>query len=770
MIIEAVQFGASLLMHFSKLVRRQGLGTYLAFSFSIASILLTLILLVVIDVIVTKQVRRDIGTNLAELAALMSSRLDRSMFERYREVQLMAERISASDQPGKFNTEDQRDLKALQRTYPYYAGIGVTNEAGKVLASTKGMLYSSDVSARPWFKNALKGIFVSDVHEAKQLVPLLPNSSNEPSRFVDVAFPYGRDGSASGVLGAHLSLEWAQDIRRSIVEAVPREHDVDALIVAMDNSVLLGPPDLQGVTLKLASLDDGSAGKSGSSLETWPDGRQYLVGFSRSAGYKDYPGIGWKVLVRQESGVAYQPVKQLQMQVLWIGLVVATMFSLLGLWASRFITRPLADLSDAAKRIEAGQPAEIEQTDAVYREVTTLGESLNSLIRNLQRKEHSLREMNASLENRVLERTADLTRALEAVQSSENRVRTIIESARAFVGIDFEGRITDWNGEAEKMLGWTRAEIIGQSMSLIIPARFQASVMPALREAASTGTSGLINTNLERIVISRNGREIPVEVRIGLINNDALQLFSVFLHDISERRHMERLKGEFISTASHELRTPLTAIYASLDMLQSGMAGELPPDVMDLLSVSHKSAQRLVRLINDVLDVEKIESGGMSYQFSAQPLLALVQQAITSTQAYADEYKVRIDLVAKPGNDLVNVDADRIVQVVVNLLSNAAKFSPSGGAVVMVRLAPFDGVIRLSVSDAGPGIPLEFQDRVFQRFAQADSSDRRQKGGTGLGLNICKSIIAAHHGTIEFVSFPGKGSEFYFELPLVAQT
>ena len=756
-------------MNFSKSVHRYGLGTYLAFSFSIASILLTLILLVVIDVTVTKQVRSDIGTNLAELAAHMSSRLDRSMFERYREVQLMAERISASDRPGKFGAEGQRELDALQRTYPYYAWIAMTNEAGKVLASTGRVLFNADVSNRPWFKNALRGVFVGDVHESKLRAAPLPNSSEEPLRFVDIAFPYGYGGNESGVLGAYLSAEWAREIRRSIVEAVPREQKVDALIVSIDNSVLLGPQDLQGRTLELSSLDDRAAGKKGYSLETWPDGRQYLVGYSRSAGYKDYLGVGWKVLVRQESGFAYQPVKQLQMRVLLIGLFVATMFSLLGLWASRFITRPLADLSDAAKRIEAGQPAEIEQTDALYREVTALGESLNSLIRNLQEKEHSLRELNTSLENRVQERTAELTQALAAVKSSEIRVRTIIESARAFVGIDFNACITDWNEEAEKMLGWNRTEVIGQSMNLIIPARFQASLMSALSEAASTGASSQINTNLERIVVSRDGREIPVEVRIGLINNDDLQLFSVFLHDVSERRHMERLKGEFISTASHELRTPLTAIYASIDMLRSGMAGELPPDAMDLLDVSHKSAQRLVRLINDVLDVEKIESGGMSYQFSAQPLLALVQQAITSIQAYADEFNVRIELVAEPCNDLVNVDADRIVQVIVNLLSNAAKFSPAGGAVVTVRLAPRGSVIRLLVTDTGSGIPLEFQERVFQRFAQADSSDRRQKGGTGLGLNICKTIIDAHHGTIEFSSFPGKGTEFYFDLPLVAQ-
>ena len=257
-----------------------------------------------------------------------------------------------------------------------------------------------------------------------------------------------------------------------------------------------------------------------------------------------------------------------------------------------------------------------------------------------------------------------------------------------------------------------------------------------------------------------------MEVRIGLVNDKKLKFVSAFLHDISERKQVERMKSEFISTASHELRTPLTAIYASLDMLNSGMAGELPPDAKALLGISYRSAERLVRLINDVLDVEKIESRNMTYHMVVQPVLPLVEQSIRAMQSYADQYEVKFELVCKSSDEIhVLLDADRVIQVMVNLLSNAAKFSPRVEAVVTVSLQRLAASVREMVADSGSGIPENFRSRIFQRFAQADSSDRRQKGGTGLGLNICKSIIEARGGKIDFVSVPGKGSVFFFDFP-----
>lgn len=236
--------------------------------------------------------------------------------------------------------------------------------------------------------------------------------------------------------------------------------------------------------------------------------------------------------------------------------------------------------------------------------------------------------------------------------------------------------------------------------------------------------------------------------------------------DITERRHMERLKSEFVSTVTHELRTPMTSIHGALSLLASGVAGPMPEGAQELIKRSHQSSDRLVRLVNDVLDVERIESRLMRYSMTAQPLAPLVDQAIDSTRAYADEHGVEFDLQAHSDDVRVLADADRIVQVVVNLLSNAVKFAGPSKR-VSIRTAATGLGVRVSVIDDGAGIPESFRPRIFERFSQADSSDRRQKGGTGLGLNICRSIIDEHGGRIDYISILGEGSEFYFELPIV---
>lgn len=236
--------------------------------------------------------------------------------------------------------------------------------------------------------------------------------------------------------------------------------------------------------------------------------------------------------------------------------------------------------------------------------------------------------------------------------------------------------------------------------------------------------------------------------------------------DISERRKTERLKSEFISTVSHELRTPLAAIYGSLKLLTGGVAGTLPAPAQNLLLVSIRNSERLVKLINDILDLEKLQAGSMKLDRSDLPLRPVLEHALESTRPYGEPYQVSFEMVPWEGELVVNMDPDRITQVVVNLLSNAAKFSKPGG-VVRVEVRRSEDHVRVSVIDQGEGIPEEFRERIFSRFSQADGSDTRQKGGTGLGLSICKSLVEQHGGRIDYRSEVGKGTEFYFELPLV---
>lgn len=232
-----------------------------------------------------------------------------------------------------------------------------------------------------------------------------------------------------------------------------------------------------------------------------------------------------------------------------------------------------------------------------------------------------------------------------------------------------------------------------------------------------------------------------------------------------ERERMERLKDEFISVVSHELRTPLTSIHGSLGLLMTGLPGDLPPKAKQLLDVAHRNSQRLVRLVGDILDLQKIESGTMPFEEHPIELGAFLEQAIEANQAYGNQLGVSFVLAGAPAGLWVRGDMDRLMQVAANLLSNAAKFSPAQEPVVIAaqrrgRLA------RVTVTDRGPGISAEFQPRVFQRFAQADSSSTREKGGTGLGLSISKAIMERMGGCIGFNTASGTGTTFYIELPI----
>ena len=230
-----------------------------------------------------------------------------------------------------------------------------------------------------------------------------------------------------------------------------------------------------------------------------------------------------------------------------------------------------------------------------------------------------------------------------------------------------------------------------------------------------------------------------------------------------------RIMDEFVATVSHELRTPLTSIAASLGLLAGGKGGALPAAASRLITIAHANTQRLVRLTNDILDIGKIDAGMMTFILAPVDLRAVAQQAIEANRAFANEHATSIRLVAGSASCVVRADADRLTQVVANLLSNAVKFSPPG-AEVAVMIERHGGMGRITVRDRGVGIPEEFKSRIFEKFAQADSSDTRQKGGTGLGLSIVQKIVAQHGGDVGFAAAPGGGTIFHVDIPLWSKT
>jgi signal transduction histidine kinase len=247
----------------------------------------------------------------------------------------------------------------------------------------------------------------------------------------------------------------------------------------------------------------------------------------------------------------------------------------------------------------------------------------------------------------------------------------------------------------------------------------------------------------------------------------------VVLRDITDSKAIERMKAEFVATVSHELRTPITSIRGSLGLIAGGVTGPLTDKTRNLVEIALRNSDRLARLINDLLDIEKMESGKMQFDMAQQPLIALIEQAIEANSGYAQSFNVRYALQPSP-NMLVTIDSFRLLQVMSNLLSNAAKFSlpQSTVEIAVIDRTAMNGarIARVQVTDRGAGIPEEFRSRIFQKFSQADSSDARAKSGTGLGLAICKAIIEQMGGQIGYETQAGVGSTFYFDLPATAIT
>lgn len=326
---------------------------------------------------------------------------------------------------------------------------------------------------------------------------------------------------------------------------------------------------------------------------------------------------------------------------------------------------------------------------------------------------------------------------------------------------DVDERCLHVNQMFQKITGYSTEAMAGEAWSKGIHPDDLAEVLVKWQDALEHGRTFVAECHFVR----SDGSTTWVSYKAAAMQNDGYLLGYVgTLEDISARKNVERMKNEFVSTVSHELRTPLTSIMGSLGLLAGGVSGEIPSQAKTLVEIARKNSERLVRLINDILDIEKIESGRMHFDLQPRELQPLVEHSITANLAYGDQYNVSF-IIAEPLPDAwAQVDTDSMMQVMTNLLSNAAKYSPHGGK-VEVRLARENGMIRLSVTDHGPGMPASFHDKVFEKFSQADASDSRQKGGTGLGLSITKAIVEAMGGHIGFTTAEGVGATFYFDLP-----
>lgn len=561
--------------------KRFGLGTYLAVMIGSLIVTLTVVLIAIVDWRSSADLKEVIGRDLAELAFQTTDKLDRGLFERYREVQLLAERDLLAD-PKVSNDAKREQLALMQKTYPSYAWIGVTDLHGTVLVATGALLEGVEVSKRPWFGDAYKGNFLHDVHEAVLLAKLLPKNGNELQRFFDIAFPYrDADGQFAGVLATHLSWEWAKEVQASVLRPLAKRSKADTVIVSNKGNVLLGPAELMGKRLNVGSFSAALKNKNGYTVEQWDDGKKYLVGYSRTEGYLSYPGLGWTVLVRQPLEQAYQPAARLQTTILLIGLSGAVLFAAIGYLAARAITAPVRAIARAASALEAGEVRSMKLQANQYHEISSLAGSLNSLMRKLAHKESKLRKMNATLEQRVSERTAELAKAVraleldqaqrakaeQALRASEQRLGTITDNMpTAILYVDRERRFQFANKTFLRYRGYTREALLGKTVAEVLGEGGGGyGEMEAYIARALAGERLVFETERTRDGVTR----YLEQTYIPDAANGTVQGFYVMVQDITDRK---KAQLHFEHHATHDALTGLPNRRAFMERLGQALA------------------------------------------------------------------------------------------------------------------------------------------------------------------------------------------------------
>jgi PAS domain S-box-containing protein len=359
----------------------------------------------------------------------------------------------------------------------------------------------------------------------------------------------------------------------------------------------------------------------------------------------------------------------------------------------------------------------------------------------------------------------------DEVNKEKAYIENLVDNAGdAIISTDAEDRILTWNHGAEVIFGYSKEETIGQSLAILLTSRLKAELEEIRNKVRLTG----VLRNLEVRRMRKDGIIIETSLAVSPIRDKDDNVIG-FLHlarDITEKKRYEQrlkeldqMKSAFVSNVSHELRTPLTAIKASADNMLDRLLGDLNEKQVGYLTRIKSNTDRLARLINDLLDLSTIEAGKINLRLMNLPLVALVREATESLRPVATEKLIRLRVVSADPRAIAWADRDKVIQVLMNLIGNALKFTPLRGKVTVAVTRNDPAWMQISVADSGPGIPVEEVNNVFGRFYQIDQAGKQKTQGTGLGLAISKALVEMHGGKIWVESELGKGSAFCFTLP-----
>ncbi|WP_165814827.1 ATP-binding protein [Labrenzia sp. 011] len=445
--------------------------------------------------------------------------------------------------------------------------------------------------------------------------------------------------------------------------------------------------------------------------------------------------LGVVVVVPNE--VWYAASTQNRNEVLLVGFLVILCSVLLAVVVVRSMMQPLSDLAEAVRL--SGDEDSLEHLP------TWRNDEIGKLASAIQKRNSDLVE-------------------------SRTRASAIVNNVvDGLVLIDGFGMIEQFNPSCERMFGYSASEAIGCNIKILMKPE-DAGAHDGYLQLYRDGLGGKsFDTTRELEAVDKSGRVFPIELSINAVKLNGATKFSGVIRDIGQRKEIDRMRKEFVSTVSHELRTPLTSIRGSLTLIDMLAPEDMPPKVFQLIGMARKNTERLIQLVNEILDFEKLRANKTKFELSVMDLNDEIEKALELNQGYADDAGIQLEAERAATAISVSVEATKFQQIMSNLISNAVKFSQKGQKVtIRTMISKRNG--RIEVVDKGVGIDENFRKHIFQAFSQADGSATRSEGGTGLGLNISKSFVEGMHGQIGFESELGTGTTFWVEFPLQAST
>lgn len=610
-------------------------------------------------------------------------------------------------------------------------------------------------------------------------------------------------GEVAGMIGGALQWSRIEALINEVHREVIREYDNEArfMIVSANGKFIYhwNPTktvrllrDDQGQLVKNATGDSVAVSNNITDepyLEIAKTGAAMLKGESGITSFFDdelkldaylvYAPIGktgYSVGLVLPQHLVTQPVAGLRGVFFTITLFVVAFVALSAPIISRQFINPISKLSRLTQRVANGNltlRAPVERSD----EIGILSRAFNEMIEKLELRESELRGAHLQLQTSIVEKTARLHEEVANKEAIQTQLEIECERAQRYLDVANvmllvlrpDQSIELINRKGCELIGYDDAELIGKNwFDQCAP----LDVRDTLRGEFVSVVNGRarVSPHDESNIIDREGNRRLIAWRNSEVRDSDGRLVSIISsgEDITEKSRVDQMKRDFVSVVSHELRTPLTSIRGALRLFSTVSTIQLTPEAAHLLDIANRNVERLSLLINDILDIDKIESGRMKLDFQSLNISPLVKQSIESNRAYGHQFGVSFVLNDKCRDAKANVDGAQFQQVMSNLLSNAAKFSPPNKPIA-VDVERAGNKVRVSVKNDGPGIADEFKDKIFQKFSQADRSNTRSKGGTGLELSIAKALVENMGGNISFFSAQNQGTTFFFELPVIPE-